>query len=237
MHSQILHQSTPPTVMSPWSELETQIQNVSTLNTHLVRPCSMETALNKQTECSNTLRAFQLPGLPAGGASFLLSVCRMTASPTESPGRTELLRSTRVKLWGSRSQPPAVFLALSPPVAFISWPFLRGLWTMWTMLCWSRSQFCLGARWKKNKEMANMKCQIEFNLSSVLEGKGKWHVIDQLRHMFGHSTYTLHMVDKQHWPGARNRNLGIRETQQNAEVIFKRTWNLPGKKKITKVDL
>ena len=76
---------------------------------------------------------------------------------------------------------------------------------------------------KKKKEMSNMKCEIEFNLSSVVEGKRKWHVTDQLRRSFGHSSYTLHMVDKQHWTGARNRNLGIRETQQNADVIFKRT--------------
>lgn len=114
-------------------------------------------SLNKDVQCPWT-ESLQLPGPLAASESLLLSVSRMTASPTESAGRIWLLRSTRVKLLGSHMEPSGVLWGLSPPEAFVSWLFLCGLCTMWTILCCSRSQFCVGAR-QKHKKMESIICR------------------------------------------------------------------------------
>lgn len=104
----------------------------------------------------------QLPGLRADEAPLSSPSCSITARPTESAGSIELLRSTRVRLSGSLSERPQAGRGLCP-----SGPFLLGLSTMWTMLCWSRSQ--LWVRETKSQEWAGIEAQVELNLSSVLQ--------------------------------------------------------------------
>ena len=112
--------------------------------------------------CPSRGERHQLPGLRADEAPLSSPSCSITARPTESAGSTELLRSTRVRLWGSLSERPHAGRGLCP-----SGPFLRGLSTMWTMLCWSRSQ--LWVRETKSQEWAGIEAQVELNLSSVLQ--------------------------------------------------------------------
>lgn len=159
---QFLHLSTHLPVLSP-------SRTHHELNRYIGRPFSIETLLHKKLYWPQT-EFLQLPGLPGGGASFSQSLFRITARPTEWVGRTELLRSTRVKLSGSLSEPPmAALCGLSPPGVFVSWSFLWGLSTTWTMLCWSRSQLYVAARWKHTRKGQAWKYQIKMNLSSVLE--------------------------------------------------------------------
>lgn len=109
----------------------------------------------------------RVPGLRADEAPPSSLSCSIAARPTESAGSSALLRSTRVRLSGSLSERPQAGRGLSPRGECPSGSFLRGLSTMWTMLCWSRSQ--LWVRETKSQEWAGAEAQVALNLSSVLQ--------------------------------------------------------------------
>lgn len=83
-----------------------------------------------------------LPDFSEGREMLFFVVSRITASPAESDGRMLVLRSTRVRLSDSLSKA----FRTPPPwlssVSFLFWLFFCELWTIWTILCWARSQFC-----------------------------------------------------------------------------------------------
>lgn len=99
------------------------------LSTYMGTPFPTETRTHRPF--TGRGRSPQVPGFLAGRAPFSPASFRIAARPSELVGRTELLKSTRVKLRGSLS----AFRGLFPPAVFRSWPPGPGLSTTWTMLC------------------------------------------------------------------------------------------------------